>query len=91
MTTKGYSVILKNWPITKSYIPKKGIDIAYKVIDKKNQECYATLFGSDKQGITMDDINSELEKMSHSLLSERTRTLKNKPSAKVINGITERF
>jgi len=70
---------------------KKGIDVQYNLIDRNNKECYATLFGSSKDNITMDDINSELEKMSRHLLSERTRTIKNRPNCKVVNGIVERF
>lgn len=90
MVTKSDTVILKNWPMgNKSWNPKRGINVKYHLIDKKNQECYATLFGSDKQGITQDDINSELVRMSKHLLSDRARTVKNKPKFNVINGITE--
>ena len=89
MTIYSDDVILKNWPMTKSWYPKKGIDIKYRLIDRSNQEVYATLFGSSQDGITQDDINSELCKMSRSLLSDRARTIKDRPKFKVRNDIKE--
>jgi len=89
VVTKGYTIHLKNWDWGKVHKPKKGIDIAYKLIDIQNKECYATLFGSAKDGIYRNEINSELEKLSKNILTERTRTIKNKPKFKVINGVKE--
>lgn len=92
MVTRGDTVQLKDWKFGRRIRPKKGIDTQYSIVpDTKRQECYMTLYGSEKDCIYMEDINSELEKMSRYLLSDRVRTLKNKPQFKVINGITERI
>jgi len=91
LVTHGDSVILKDWKWARKYRPKKGIDIAYHSIDRKNQEVCATLFGSEKDGIYKEDINSELEKLSKNILSERVRTINNLPKYKTIETKVERI
>jgi len=91
MTTRGDSVILKNWNWGKRYSPKRGIDIAFHSIDKKNQEVCATLFGSEKDGIYKETINQELEKLSKNILSDRVRTINSLPKYKTIESKVERI
>ena len=93
MTTRKKSVILKDFnPVRWS--PKKGIDIAWKQIDAKNNEWYATLYGSDiaqpiNEQIRMEDINNQLEKMSKNILSDRVRTLNNIPQYHTVCDVKE--
>lgn len=108
MTTHGKTVILKNVDIqqdtvlrrsikkqtSKFYVPPKGINVAWKSIDKSNGEVYATLYGSDKANspdeiIYPEDINNELCYLSKKLLSDRARTIKNRPQYQIINGRKE--
>lgn len=92
MVTHGDSVFLKNWEWDKRYNPKKGIDVAFKLIDKKNQEACATFYGSEKDGIYKDTINDELSKLEKKfILSDRVRTINNLPKYKVINTVRERI
>lgn len=104
MTTHSKTVILKDTNITSSgkftetspIVPRKGINIAWKLIDKKNGECYATFYGSDRPNskdeiIYTKDINDELSNLNKRLLSDRARTIKNKPQFNVINGRKEKI
>lgn len=91
MVTRGDSVILKDWKWAKKYKQKRGIDISYHSIDKKNQEVCATLYGSEKDGIYKEDINNELEKLSKNILSERVRTINSLPKYKTIESKVERI
>lgn len=92
MTTRRKSVILKNFNPVR-YSPKKGIDIAWKQIDIKNNEWYATLYGSDRtipnEQIKIEDINIQLEKMSKNILSDRVRTLNNIPQYHTVCDVKE--
>lgn len=93
MTSKRKSVILKDFnPI--GFQPKTGIDIAWKPIDTKNREWYATLYGSDKaqpvnEQVRMEDINNQLEKLSKNILSDRVRTLNNIPQYHTVCDVKE--
>ena len=108
MTTHSKTVILKDTDININsierknkkegrrsyYAPPKGMNVAYKLIDRKNGEIYATFFGSDKPNhkdeiIYTQDINDELSNLSRRLLSDRARTLKNRPQYNIINGRKE--
>ncbi len=94
MVTRGDTVHLKNWNFRthNNYHAKKGIDIAYKLIDTKNKEAYATLYGSEKDGVYKDTINDELSKLEKKfILSDRCRTVNNLPKYKVINSVKERI
>lgn len=72
------------------------MNVAYKLIDRQNGEIYATFYGSDKPNhgdeiIYTQDINDELSNLSKKLLSDRARTIKNRPQYQIINGRKEKL
>ena len=88
MTSHRKSVILKDFtPI--GYTPDKNIDVAWKPIDKKNREWFATFYGSTKNNIYTQDINDCLEKLSRNILSDRVRTLNSIPQYHTICDVKE--
>ena len=96
MTTRSKTVILKDTNLKgeSPIVPKKGMNIAWKLIDDSNGECYATFYGSDKPNsddeiIYTEDINDELSNLNRRLLSDRARTIKNKPQYQIFNGRKE--
>jgi hypothetical protein len=92
MVTRGDTVHLKNWDWRKKYAPKRGIDIAYELIDQKNKEAYATFYGSEKDNIYKETINDELANLEKKfILSDRVRTINNLPKFKVISSVKERI
>ncbi len=92
LVTRGDTVHLKNWNWRNhNYHPPKGIDVALKHIPNSSNEAYMTLYGSEKDNIYKNNINEELARLSRNILSDRVRTLRTRPTYKVINSKKERI
>ena len=87
MTLYKKSLHLKNWRIdrdVRSFVPMKGIEVAWQEADRNNQEVYATLIASKRK--ILDQQAAQMP-----ILSERCRTLQNLPKFRTIGTVKERI
>jgi hypothetical protein len=98
MTLYRKSVILRDWDIQKKvegFKPKTGINVAWQQVEGNNNECYATLIGSNSkyqalsQRITKEDIHNQLAEMP--VMSDRVRTLNSLPKGHTLGTVKERI